>query len=156
MRGVYAGCLKGRDSLYNNGPGNDSSSLQVFLNSITQRHELNIDSLIWDINWCSQLSQPAAAPAYTTLIVPGELVKDDYDRYFLPADESEEAEEDNLKAIRFTWQAYASGAVLSSGATILKGPHVMLYPMSDIGAGDVVVAVKDGGVMICSRRSFGQ
>jgi len=152
--GVYAGCIKGRDSLYNSAPSNDLTSLEVFLNSITRRHELDLDSLIWDINWCSQLPQPAVSPLYNTLTVPGELVADDGGQYFLPAETSKDAGEENLKAIQFAWEAYSSGSVLSSGATILKGPHVMLYPMKDIGVGDVVVAVKDGGVMVCNHRSF--
>lgn len=155
--GAYAGCLKGRSSLFNNGD-DVPADLAVFLNSITGVHQLDIDSLLWDINYCSYIGEENPSTAYTSIRIPedGILAIDGMGRYYITAVEGDDAAD----APSFLQALVVSGDL--GGGTTLTGNHVALIPdtrkvsgSSDILTDDFIISVKGDSVIIGKRGSYG-
>lgn len=164
MEGEYAGCLKGRTTLFNNGP-DDPPCLEVFLGNLTARHELDTRGLVWDVNFCSTLTS-AVTPRYTNIEIP-DIRQDTRGYYYITGETSTTASDDFLRFLTIRSDRDNTGTTLGHYTTPLdeKSPYikdcrvainplVQDYRDHKVGIGDVIVAVKDNDIIISTRGAF--
>lgn len=147
--GEYAGCLKGKTSLFNDGDDNPPD-LTVFRRSLTRIHTLDADTLVWDINCCSYLYDEPDAYPITKIVLPvgTELRADDNHQYYIAGTGGTETGGANfLRTLT---------VCAGSQSVILNGRHLALVPMSDIGIGDIVIAANGDTVLISNHGNFVQ
>ena len=149
LAGNYAGCLKGRNSLYNGVDIRNRPDLSVFLLSINGTHILDDDSLIWDIGWCSHIKSVAEKNPLTTIKLPqGAVVaRDDYNSLYV-----EKAAEDTNSTTYLTELHVQT----EQGNGTLYGQHVMLEPDTSIGIGDIIIVVDNNDLIISTHGGFGR
>lgn len=164
--GQYAGCIKSRKTLFTN----DTlvvGDLPTFLRGLTQNHQLNSDTLIFDICNCTLLTpQPTTTPNIAQIVVPEDCVLDSDTQgiyYLRPIQPS------NTEHAMTTLRIYGGG----SGSD-LTGTHISLTPrtknISELTSGssgsviasgtaigvdnDVAIDVVDGAIVITTRGRF--